>query len=60
MMQQVLVKFPWPILSSLGLFIFFTVFVTTVVLVNLKSRSITQRHAAGLPLDDGNLETRHV
>ncbi len=53
MKQEVLSLFPWPWLSSLALLIFFSLFVTILLRVNLKSRRIQLNLAANLPLDDG-------
>lgn len=53
MKQEVLSLFPWPWLPSLALLIFFSLFVTILLRVNLKSRRIQLNLAANLPLDDG-------
>lgn len=52
MKQMILTQFPWPWLPAIALIIFFTFFVSLLILVSLKSRQPILRAASELPLDD--------
>ena len=53
MSQYVLTKFPWPVLPSIALVLFFGFFVILIGIVSARSRRPIYDQASLLPLEDG-------
>lgn len=53
MKQEILTRFPWPWLPTLGLLIFFIFFIALIFRVYTSSRREFFLVAESLPLDDG-------
>ena len=53
MKQLVLAQFPWPVLPTMALIIFFVFFVALFVITHFRSRTPLYARASALPLEEG-------
>lgn len=60
MKQLILSKFPWPVLPTIALVIFFVFFVALFVITHVRSRTPLYARASALPLEEGNQESNDV
>ncbi|MES2856092.1 MAG: hypothetical protein V4692_09525 [Bdellovibrionota bacterium] len=55
MKQLVLSQFPWPVLPTAALILFFVFFIGLFVVTHLRARTPIYKLASALPLEEGQL-----